>query len=219
MFSISSTGTTATLLLLCVTGVAVAVPSNTATHHQSQVTPDGVTNPNATVVFTDQTTNGSVARLNTATLSQGGFVAIHDTSLTTNNSTVGSVIGVSQQLSPGPHQDVVVPLYSVDGREFNESRLAGNGSLVAMTHFDSNDNGEFDFVESNGSVDGPYVEGTRVVTDSATLSVDPATDDAESGEVLGGIGPIVVGAALIVALAVLVGGAVVMYRRRNEGTE
>ena len=202
--------------LLCIGGTAVALPASPDRPHSvqpPQQAQQGVSNPNATLVFTDQTTNGTVARLNTATLSQGGFVAIHDTSLTTNNSTVGSVIGVSQPLRPGPHQDVVVPLYSVDGREFNESRLAENGSLVAMAHFDSNSNGEFDFVASNGSVDGPYVEGTQAVTESATISVRPATDDAGSG-ILDGIGPVAVTAVLVVLLALL-GGATVVARWRQ----
>lgn len=160
-----STNSVAALLaiFLCVAGTAVALP----TASQSQQAQQGVQNPNATLVFTDQTSNGTTVRVNTATLSQGGFVTIHDSNLTANNSTVSSVIGVSERLGPGPHQDVMVRLYSVDGREFNQSRLRANGTLTAMAHFDSNDNREFDFVQTNGSVDGPYVEGTAVVTKSA----------------------------------------------------
>ncbi|WP_273836351.1 hypothetical protein [Halococcus sp. PRR34] len=202
------------VVALCVAGTAAALPTESVRSQQPQQAQQGVSNPNATLVFSEQTTNGSVVRLNTATLSQGGFVAIHDTSLTANNSTVGSVIGVSQRLSPGPHQDVVVPLYAVDGRNFNDSRLAANGTLVAMAHFDSNDNGEFDFVATNGSTDGPYVEGVRAVTDNASISVRPAADDAADGGILGGVGPIAVTLALVVVLALL-GGAAVVARRRQ----
>jgi len=197
-----------------VVGTAAAVPTDSGRSSQPQQAQQAISNPNATLVFTDQTTNGSVVRLNTATLSQGGFVAVHDTSLTANNSTVGSVIGVSQQLSSGPHQDVVVPLYSVDGRSFNESRLAENGTLIAMAHFDANSNDKFDFVATNGSADGPYVEGVRAVTNRASISVRPATADAGGGGVLGGLSPIVIVAVLVVALALLVGVAVVVRRRQ-----
>lgn len=191
-------------------GTAVALPTNPVQPQQAQ---QGVQNPNATLVFAEQTSNGTTVRINTVTLSQGGFVTIHGSNLTANDSTVSSVIGVSERLSPGPHQDVVVRLYSVDGREFNRSALSKNGTLTAMAHFDSNDNREFDFVQTNGSVDGPYVEGTQAVVESANVSVRNEADDAAGGGTLGGIGPLVVTVGLVVVLALLV-VAVVVARRR-----
>ncbi|WP_435076597.1 DUF7282 domain-containing protein [Halococcus sp. AFM35] len=90
----STTPTAAVLIVLfCIAGMAVS-PAVA----QSQQ----VRTPNATMVFTDQTTNGTTVQLNSVNLSQGGFVAIHNASLTTQNDTVGSVIGVSERLSPGP---------------------------------------------------------------------------------------------------------------------
>ena len=192
-------------VLLCVAGVG-AIP----TEVQSQQT-GGVQTPNATMVFTDQTTNGTTVQLNSVNLSQGGFVAIHNRNLTAENDTVGSVIGVSERLSPGPHQDVQVRLYSLDGREFNQSRLRTNGSLTAMAHFDSNENGEFDFVQTNGSVDGPYIEGTGAVVESAEVSVE-REESATSGDGFDiGLVPLVVVGFVLVVLVVV---AAVVARRR-----
>jgi hypothetical protein len=192
-------------LVFCVAG-ATAAPTGVQPQQG-----DGVRTPNATMVFTDQTTNGTTVQLNSVNLSQGGFVAIHNTSLTTQNNTVGSVIGVSERLSPGPHQDVRIRLYNLESREFNQSRLRTNGSLTAMVHFDSNGNSQFDFVRTNGSVDGPYVEGTQAVIDSADISVErdePATPD---GGFDIGLAAIVVGVFVLVAVVVL---AAVVVRRR-----
>lgn len=186
------------------TGTAVALPIA-----QSQQVP---ADPSSTIVFEDQTSNGTTVRVNSVNLSQGGFVAIHDESLAENNSTVSSVVGVSQRLSPGPHQDVVVELYGVDGREFDQSTLQGNGTLTAMAHFDSNDNQEFDYVQTNGSVDGPYIEGTQAVTRSANVAVRDE-EDAVSGGELFGVGPLVLVAALLVILALVVLAVVVVRRR------
>jgi hypothetical protein len=172
---------------------------------------DGVRTPNATMVFTDQTTNGTTVQLNSVNLSQGGFVAIHNASLADENDTVSSVIGVSKKLSPGPHQDVQVQLYSVAGRQFNQSRLRTNGSLTAMVHFDSNGNNRFDFVRSNGSVDGPYVEGTETVVESAVVSVERDETTPDGGFDIGLI-PIVVAVIVVVLLIVL---AAVVVRRRQ----
>ena len=194
----------ALLVLCCMTGTAVALPIA-----QSQQVP---ADPSSTIVFEDQTSNGTTVRVNSVNLSQGGFVAIHDESLAENNSTVSSVVGVSQRLSPGPHQDVVVELYGVDGREFDQSTLQGNGTLTAMAHFDSNDNQEFDYVQTNGSVDGPYIEGTRAVTRSADVAVRDE-EDAVSGGELFGVGPLALVAALLVILALVVLAVVVVRRR------
>ena len=189
----------ASLALLCVAGVGVVPTAQSQTH-----------TPNATMVFTDQTTNGTTVQLNSVNLSEGGFVAIHDRNLTAENDTVGSVIGVSKRLSPGPHQDVRVRLYSLDNREFNQSRLRTNGSLTAMAHFDSNDNGEFDFVQTNGSVDGPYVAGTGTIVESAGVSVE-REETASDGGLDIGLVPIVAAGLVLVVLVVF---AAAVVRRR-----
>jgi hypothetical protein len=193
-------------LACCVAG-GTAVP--TAAQPQQG---DGVQTPNATMVFTDQTTNGTTVQLNSVNLSQGGFVAIHNASLTTENDTVGSVIGVSERLSPGPHQDVQVRLYSLDGRDFNQSRLRTNGSLTAMVHFDSNENNQFDFVRTNGSVDGPYVEGTQAVVDSAEMSIS-RSDIVITDPGIRVLNPLVLVVGALVLIALLVVGFVVARRR------
>ncbi|WP_256687730.1 DUF7282 domain-containing protein [Halococcus qingdaonensis] len=198
------------LVLFCILGTAVAPAAAQSQPVQPQQG-DGVRTPNATMVFTDQTTNGTTVQLNSVNLSQGGFVAIHDANLTDANDTVGSVIGVSEKLGAGPHQDVRVRLYGVDGREFNQSRLRTNGSLTAMAHFDSNGNDRFDFVRSNGSVDGPYVAGTGTITESAVVSVEREETTPDSALDIGLV-PIVAAGLVVVLLIVL--AAVVVRRRR-----
>ena len=52
-----------------------------------------------TVSFSDQTTAGTTVTVDSVNVSEGGFVAIHDSSLLEGN-VVGSVIGVSEYLEP-----------------------------------------------------------------------------------------------------------------------
>lgn len=140
------------------------------------------TDPMASVTFEDQTTGGTWVNVAEATLSDGGFVTIHDASLL-DGDVFDSVIGVSEALEPGDHEGVVVKFFEdVPGGEFDRERIDDGETIIAMPHVDSNDNGTYDFLTSEGEEDGPYVDedGAPVVND-AVVSVE--TDDEPEGDV------------------------------------
>ncbi|WP_150123035.1 twin-arginine translocation signal domain-containing protein [Haladaptatus sp. R4] len=125
----------------------------------------------AAVTFDDQTTGGTSVTVKSATLPEGGFVAIHDDRLL-DGKALESVIGVSDTLDAGTHTDIEVDLFDVDGADFDEKMLEDDGTLIAMPHVDSNDNGEYEFVSSGGKTDGPYTKDDKAVIDDATVTVD-----------------------------------------------
>lgn len=69
----------------------------------------------------------------------GESIAIHDSSLL-DGVVAGSVIGVSEYLEPGTHDEVSVPLFDVPGATFNETSLTDGETLIAMPHLDTDDN-------------------------------------------------------------------------------
>jgi len=115
------------------------------------------------------------------TLHDGGFVTLHDDSLL-DGKPFESVVGTSDKLSPGTHEDVEVP---VDGDH------SGEKTLIGMPHYDSNENDEYDFVKTKGQNDGPYTaSGSAVVHPNAVTfptssdagdDTDDSTDDTKSG--------------------------------------
>ena len=122
--------------------------------------------PTATVTFNDQTvTNGSdTVTVDSANLSEGGFVAIHSTPVNPDNGTpVDTVVGVSEYLGNGTSENITVTL---------DEPLTENQTLVAMPHLDTNGNEVYDFVTSNGSADGPYTEDGAAVVDTASITVE-----------------------------------------------
>ena len=128
--------------------------------------------PTASVTFDDQTTDGSSVTVASVTMSDGGFVAIHDSTLL-DGEVIGSVVGVSDVLDAGTHEGVDVALFGgVPGAEFDQDALQEDETLIAMPHFDSNGNGTYDFVTSGGEADGPYTSGGEAVTDDAMVTVE-----------------------------------------------
>lgn len=134
---------------------------------------------NASVSFEDQTSNGLTVTVSSVTLSDGGFIAIHDERLLEGQA-VESVVGVSADLDAGTHEDVEVNLFDVPGHEFDTAMLVEDQPLIAMPHLDTNDNNIYDFVTSGGQEDGPYTADGSAVTDQATITVDgDAVSDLE----------------------------------------
>ena len=125
----------------------------------------------ATVTFDDQTTGGTSVTVKSATLPDGGFIAIHDSSLLDGKVTE-SVIGVSDSLDAGTHEDIEVDLFDVKGGDFDMKMLEDDQTLIAMPHMDSDGDGEYDFVCSGGKTDGPYTKDDKVVIDDAKITVD-----------------------------------------------
>ncbi|MFC6726600.1 ferritin-like domain-containing protein, partial [Halobium palmae] len=124
-------------------------------------------------MFADQTSDGSSVTVASASLPEGGFVAIHDSSLLDGN-VLGSVVGVSEKLDAGTHSDVMVHLYAdVPGQDFGgQSSLEEDQTLIAMPHYDTNGNGTYDFVSSGGEADGPYTKDGQPVVADAMITVE-----------------------------------------------
>ncbi|WP_256391804.1 DUF4397 domain-containing protein [Natronoarchaeum rubrum] len=136
----------------------------------------------ASVSFEDQESDGTSVEVASATLPEGGFVTIHDSTLLEGEVT-GSVIGVSEYLDSGDQEDIVVDLYEgVPGAEFDDDELTEDETLIAMPHLDTNDNEEYDFVESEGEDDGPYTEDGEPVIDDAEITVEDGDDEEDDDE-------------------------------------
>jgi hypothetical protein len=129
----------------------------------------------AYVTFTDQTTEGETVVVENVTLASPGFVTIHDSSLLAGNA-LGSVIGTSEYLEAGMHENVEVTL---------DEPLEADETLIAMPHRDTNDNQEYDFVETEGQADVPFLTADdEPVTDDAVVTLEGADDgtDVTDGE-------------------------------------
>lgn len=163
----------------------------------------------AAVEFDDQTSDGTFVIVQQVTLSNGGFVVIHDERLDADDA-VGSVVGFSEYLSIGTHDDVRVNI-SINQETVPDQNTTGNVTLVAMPHFDSNDNEEFDFVTSDGQDDGAYTQGGAAVTDSAQVTFE---EDGTVGAERGDDDEDTPGFE-IVALVAALGAALVLVRRRT----
>jgi hypothetical protein len=133
--------------------------------------------PTASVAFDNQTTNGTTVTIESVTVPEGGFIAFHNASLF-DGTVQNSVIGVSEPLSPGTHENVELTLFDVPGQNFSENMtLEENQTLIAMPHFDTNSNGDYDFITSNGSEDSPYTANGSAVTDSAFITSEEDEDE------------------------------------------
>jgi PGF-CTERM protein len=138
----------------------------------------GAGNATATVTLNNQTANGQASSVNvaSATLSQGGFVTIHDGTLL-DGDTFDSVRGTSDYLEAGSHENISVAL----DEPYTES-----GTIIAMPHLDSNGNQAYDFVSSGGDADSPYTtSGGDIVLDPASLTVRSASVTFEDQETEG----------------------------------
>jgi len=119
-----------------------------------------LSSPVASMNIAEQTTDGQTIELESVSVSDGGFVLIHE------DSREGAVIGRTGYLPPGTHTDVVVELDRPPSRE--------EMTLVAVPHLDSNGNDEFD----GRTVDEEYPEEGFQVAVPFQIDFDP---DAASG--------------------------------------
>jgi PGF-CTERM protein len=122
----------------------------------------------ASVTFDDQSSNGEEVTVASATLSEGGFVTIHDSTL--QDDPFGSVRGTSEYLDEGDHSDISVTL---------DDPIEESGTLIAMPHLDTNGNEAYDFVTSDGAEDSPYTANGSAVTDEAEVTIEMATETPE----------------------------------------
>ncbi|QRV17533.1 hypothetical protein JMJ58_22140 (plasmid) [Haloterrigena salifodinae] len=130
----------------------------------------------AYVNFSDQATEGETVVVDNVTMASGGFVVIHDSSLLAGGENVfTSVIGTSAYLEAGTHENVEVTL---------DEPLAEDETLIAMPHRDTNANETYDFVETQGAADIPYLTATDdPVTDQAVVTVgEPTAEEPNETE-------------------------------------
>jgi Cu/Zn superoxide dismutase len=127
------------------------------------------------IEIANQTTNGSVVTVQSVTLSQPGYVALHTDAYA--DGLVGpseSVIAISQYLSAGTHHNVTITISHAPPGNYpglNRSRLNNSQQLVAEVYADSNGNHRFDFVQSLGENDTLVMYNGSVVKDSAYVRV------------------------------------------------
>jgi hypothetical protein len=161
-----------TAVSLAVTDSSSDVGTNAAAVQDETTTPeDGVETTSeddagdetqaASITFNEQETDGETVVVESVTMDEGGFIAIHDSSV--QDAPLASVLGNSVYLEAGTHENVEVTL----ARPIEEDQ-----TLVAMPHFDTNDNEVYDFVLSSGQLDGPYTADGAAVIDSAAVSLE-----------------------------------------------
>ncbi|WP_144799755.1 DUF7282 domain-containing protein [Halorubrum depositum] len=108
----------------------------------------------AAVSFSPQTTTGDTVVVDSVTVPDGGYVAVHAPDHTT--------LGVSGYLPAGSHTDVTVPL---------DEPLAADQTLQAMAHRETNGNETYDHGRCGSEADGHYSCDGEVVAESAEVSV------------------------------------------------
>jgi len=101
----------------------------------------GSTATEATISIPDQTTAGSTVEIPSVTLPEGGYISIHDvgrfgtTSLgnqAPDGLIFGSIIGISDLLAPGTHENAEVELFS-DFATFDQLDELNDGEELART--------------------------------------------------------------------------------------
>ncbi|WP_049901101.1 DUF7282 domain-containing protein [Halococcus agarilyticus] len=139
-------------------------PTNTTTSSGSPV------QGGPSVTFDDQASSGQTVLVASATVPEQSFVAVYDSSRSGNET--DQIIGASYLLQPGTSDNIRIQL---------DEPLTESKSLTAVVHTDSNGNGEFDYVSSDGGEDAPLTpEGDRRIVDIAQISVENAGGANES---------------------------------------
>ncbi len=133
---------------------------------------DGDVTVSASVSASAQVADGTTVVIDRADLAEGGFVTVHDASLLAGD-VFGSVVGTSEYLEAGAHEDIEVTL---------DERLTTSQLIVPMAHMDTNDNEEYDFEETEGEEDGPYTAGDDAVVDTAKVTVPASVDFADQAD-------------------------------------
>lgn len=112
----------------------------------------------SSITFNKQKSGGKTVTVQSTTLPKGGFVTIHTRRLMKPAKTAKdvrkSVIGFSDYLEPGTHENVTVTL-----EKELDPKLKPGKILIAMNHRDSNDNRNYDFVTEGAGfadADWPY---------------------------------------------------------------
>jgi PGF-CTERM protein len=97
----------------------------------------------ANVTFEDQSTTGETVTVSSVTLSEGGFVAVQNSS----GASADAIRGASTYLSAGTHEDVTVQL---------DPAIENDTELVVQAYTDANGDRRFEYDSSGGEEDIPY---------------------------------------------------------------
>jgi flagellar protein FlaJ len=105
-----------------------------------------VASPVASIAAGEATATGDAVRIESASLSSGGWVVVHEDGI---NSTV---IGRSAYLEPGQHQGVIIPL---------DKPVEENTSVYIVPHRDTDEDKQFDYegppyLPNTKQADSPY---------------------------------------------------------------
>ncbi|WP_126661695.1 DUF7282 domain-containing protein [Haloterrigena salifodinae] len=114
----------------------------------------------ASITFADRESDGETVTVDELDLSEGGFVAVYAADAVADP---GAVLGTSSALEAGSHSDVEIDL---------EEPIEEDQPLTAVVHHDTNDDGAFEYGDTDGAEDVPYVTDAGVpVLDTAFVSV------------------------------------------------
>lgn len=136
----------------------------------------------ASVSISDQEVSGESVEVDEVSMSEGGFVSIHDRRRF-DGEILGSIIGITDFLEAGSHSDVSVPFFTenatapgpAEGQE--EDGLTEAQPLIAIPHRDNDDSGEFNEGDTAYQNGPKTLESFPVVNDIATVTVEG--DDEE----------------------------------------
>ncbi|HET7322903.1 MAG TPA: metal-dependent hydrolase, partial [Halococcus sp.] len=138
----------------------------------------------AALVFEDQTTSGSTVTVQSVTLSQPGFVAVHTSAYT--NGLVGAeeaVIAISEYLPAGSYQNLSIDISHsppANPPGLNRTRLNESQNLTVALFRDTNGNHRYDTVRSFGENDTLVTQNGTVVRDSARVHMPEPEPKAAS---------------------------------------
>ncbi|MDJ1432656.1 CARDB domain-containing protein [Halostagnicola sp. A-GB9-2] len=112
--------------------------------------------PEASIEFEDQQSDGTSVSVTSVSVSDGGFVVVTDST--------GNSVGVSEYLEAGTHENVTINQTADDGLEMV-------GQLTATAHLDSTGDETYAYDETDGEEDQPYIEDGYPVSDTATVTI------------------------------------------------
>lgn len=144
-------------LLAVLIAVAIVVAAGTVVGQAPELFgADVADDPEASIQMSDQTGDGERVTVDNVSLSEGGFVVVADSE--------GQVLAVSDYLEAGSHENV-----TVERRDEGAELL---GQVRVTVHRDTDDDETFDYEETDGEEDGPFVENGYPVSDTATVTSD-----------------------------------------------
>jgi membrane-bound metal-dependent hydrolase YbcI (DUF457 family) len=161
--------------------------STTQTTNQTTTQTQNASSANATVTFSNQTTNGSTVRVKSATLPDGGFVVLTNDPYSEIGLLEESIIAV-KPLSPGTHRNITLRVKrSPPGGFVNRTTLDTTSDYAVGLHRDTNNNSRFEYITSAGTNDTAYLTGTgtekRYVSDAATITVPGANTPTRTASI------------------------------------